>query len=277
MSEMERDGEKGVILKPLFNKRETQSKKFCLTLNNYMESDLICLISFCKKHCSRYVIGKEIGESGTPHLQIALHTHNLHRFTSLKSAIGINTIHIEKQKAKLDKQSFDYCMKDGDYIGTEQPPYKGEDLPRLNQLNNWQLDIISIIKTKPNSRTVNWFWEDIGNTGKTTFCKYLCFHHKAVCILKGDYKDIMNHVFMQDDANLIIIDIPRDNGNKVSYNAIESIKGGIIVNMKYETGQKLINPPHIFIFANAPPDECRLSRDRWNIVNINEQLNNEIE
>ena len=56
----------------------------------------------------------------------------------------------------------------------------------------------------------------------------------------------------------------------MSYDAIESIKSGIIFNSKYETGQKMINPPHIIVFSNFLPDVSKLSEDRWNIKLINE-------
>ena len=68
--------------------------------------------------------------------------------------------------------------------------------------------------------------------------------------------------------SVIVIDVPRDNGNTVSYKAIEQIKNGMICNTKYETGMKLFNSPHIIIFANMPPEEHKLSADRWKIFEI---------
>jgi hypothetical protein len=58
------------------------------------------------------------------------------------------------------------------------------------------------------------------------------------------------------------------NQNKVSYSSIECIKNGMITNTKYETGFKVFNPPHVVVFSNFPPDEEKLSADRWNIKEI---------
>ena len=64
-------------------------------------------------------------------------------------------------------------------------------------------------------------------------------------------------------TNLVVFDLPRNNGNKISYSALESIKNGLIVNTKYETGSKLFNSPHIIVFSNMQPDVTAMSGDRW--------------
>ena len=150
--------------------------------------------------------------------------------------------------------------------------YVGQDLPIKDQLYSWQKDILDVIKLPAHPRTVHWYWEDIGGAGKTDFAKYLGYHHNALLCQKGKYSDIMNAAYNHEDLDIFIIDVPRNSMNKVSYNAIESIKGGIIVNTKYETGQKFIEKPHVFIFANCAPDETQLSADRWNIVRIERDI-----
>jgi len=47
---------------------------------------------------------------------------------------------------------------------------------------------------------------------------------------------------------------------------LESIKNGLIVNTKYETGSKLFNSPHIIVFSNMSPDVSAMSMDRWKII-----------
>ena len=73
----------------------------------------------------------------------------------------------------------------------------------------------------------------------------------------------MNHMYNMKSLKIVCFDLPRNNGNNISYDALESIKNGIIINMKYETGQKLCDSPHILVFANMPPDVDKLSLDRW--------------
>jgi len=66
----------------------------------------------------------------------------------------------------------------------------------------------------------------------------------------------------------LIFDLPRNNGNSISYDALESIKNGYIVNTKYETGSKIFRIPHIIVFANTRPDVEKLSADRWTLKKI---------
>lgn len=73
---------------------------------------------------------------------------------------------------------------------------------------------------------------------------------------------------MVKDVEIIILDVPRANGNNISYKSLEEIKNGIICNTKYETGSKLINPPHIVVFSNSEPDIDQFSNDRWEIFQI---------
>ena len=47
----------------------------------------------------------------------------------------------------------------------------------------------------------------------------------------------------------------------------QDLKDGLIVSGKYESEVKSLNTnPHIFVFANIPPQEKKMSSDRWNII-----------
>ena len=135
---------------------------------------------------------------------------------------------------------------------------------------------MKIIESKPDIRKVHWYWCAEGGSGKTTFSKYLMWHFNAVKIDKGKYSDIMNIMFNAVEKRTVIIDIPRSRYNNIDYDAIESLKSGIVVNTKYETGTQLIKCPHIIVFANAEPDKEMLSADRWHIVNIDKDENSKL-
>ena len=45
-------------------------RNFCATLNNYTDECVQIMQVFMNEYCSYGVFGKEVGESGTPHLQI---------------------------------------------------------------------------------------------------------------------------------------------------------------------------------------------------------------
>ncbi len=54
----------------------------------------------------------------------------------------------------------------------------------------------------------------------------------------------------------------------INYEIIESVKNGIIYNTKYECEMRVYAIPHVIVFSNEMPDETKLSRDRWNIQEI---------
>ena len=67
---------------------------------------------------------------------------------------------------------------------------------------------------------------------------------------------------------MVLIDVPRNLKNNVSYSAIECILNGMITNTKYETGLKVFNPPHVVVFSNYYPVMDKLSMDRWKIMEL---------
>lgn len=243
------------------------------TFNNYQHSDIETLETFFKSFCVKYAFQCETGENGTKHLQGTITLKKRSRYTEF----GLNKkIHWEKpinlSKSYLycvkedtrDKGTFPYVMN-YDYINLCEP------LNIIVDLYPWQSECLTTLSNSASPRTISWYWENTGNTGKSSFCKYLCYHHNAVYIDEGKKSDLINIIFNVKNINsksVIVIDIPRDNGNNVSYKAIESIKNGVIMNSKYETGMRLFNSPHIIIFSNFPPNKDKLSSDRWYIKEI---------
>ena len=86
----------------------------CFTFNNYSDDDYLKTQLLAKEHCSYMTIGKEIGESGTPHLQGYMELNGrmrLSRVTKLfKTATG-KDVHTEK-RIGTGKQAADYCQKE---------------------------------------------------------------------------------------------------------------------------------------------------------------------
>jgi len=93
-------------------------KRWCYTVNNYTT-----LPDF-GDDCEYHVYGKEVGESGTPHLQgFVIFTGRGKRLTALKKLIP--TAHWERARG-TNAQASAYCKKDGVFyeVGV-MPPEKG--------------------------------------------------------------------------------------------------------------------------------------------------------
>lgn len=85
------------------------SKGWCLTLNNYSDEQYGELLS---TECQYVIIGKEIGDSGTPHLQGFMQFNSR---KSLKQMKALNAqAHWEMSKGNID-QNYDYCSKEGNF------------------------------------------------------------------------------------------------------------------------------------------------------------------
>lgn len=266
--------EEGVILEtppPASQpKQPTQRLHWAFTWNNYTKSDIETLETLFNQLCDKYCFQEEVGEkTGTPHLQGQI---------SLKKAMRWSEFGLPKQiqwkKTEKLTNSYMYCCKaktraGGIFYKNYSVPEEQElELISYEEMYPWELVILDNLKTKPSTRTVNWYWSEKGDVGKSSFCKYLVAKHKAILIDGGKKGDIMHHMITQKLHGIVVVDISRDEGNKTSYGSLESIKNGMLFSGKYEGGQKLFNSPHLYVFANNPPNLKKMSPDRWNVINI---------
>lgn len=85
--------------------------RYCFTLNNYTEDEYSALRDNIQTHCRYGIIGKEIGESGTPHLQGYIIFLKRCSFTTAKDRLNPRC-HVEVSNGS-PRQNRDYCSKDG--------------------------------------------------------------------------------------------------------------------------------------------------------------------
>lgn len=245
------------------------AKRWCFTLNNYTDDECEQICSSCSSFCDFCVIGKEVGEMGTPHLQGYLEFKTKRRPLSVFKFT--NRIKWLKSRGTRE-QNLEYCSKDNLFfsIGLPKPLKK---LACEGNFYEWQLDIINILKNEPNDRDIYWYRGRDGNNGKTTFAKYLVRFHEAI-ILGGKSADMKNGIIEEIKSkgatpSLIVLNIPKSfNSEYLSYTGIEEVKDMLFYSGKYEGGMVDGNPPHLIIFSNCYPDIDKCSEDRWQIYDI---------
>ena len=89
---------------------DNRSRGWCFTINNYTEEDenIVYAMSW---DCAYIVCGREVGDSGTPHLQGYIYYKNAVRLSTMKEVHP--TAHWEPQRG-TPQQASDYCKKDGE-------------------------------------------------------------------------------------------------------------------------------------------------------------------
>jgi len=241
----------------------TRKTFYTFTLYWKTELDIIELNRQLESICKKFMYGKEICPiTKRNHLQGFMHLKKAKRITEIKLVCNP---HLEACQGN-EEQNIKYCSKDGNIYKWGFP----KPLKLITPNKDWQIKILDIIKNEPDDRKVYWFWSENGGVGKSQFCKYLLATKKCVFIDEGKKADIMYSIMEadMDFSNIVLFDIPRDNGNKVSYKSIESIKNGVVYSPKYESKHKLFNSPHVICFANKTPEFEAMSNDRWIVEEI---------
>lgn len=115
-----------------------RARRWAFTFNNYTEDDCKHICSLASHVDIRYlIVGREVGKSGTPHLQGYVELRQPTRITGLKRLLGSNTIHVEAAFASGQRNKL-YCTKPGSELLVEAGNLEGDqgqrsDLDRVAQ------------------------------------------------------------------------------------------------------------------------------------------------
>lgn len=274
-------------------KREPMGEKWYATVNNWTEEQWDQLDQLFTDHhdIKMAVMGKEVGESGTPHLQCYIEFNKRMRPRESKIFKDLGTaIHWGDKFGRPCKKTMptyvgiNYCSKDGDYKCYNCT--KPRDLVKLKKedLRPWQAEIAGWFDEYEDplfGRTIHWVWEPAGNIGKTVLATYLFDSGEDVAVVSGAKKD-MKYAVCEMVKNgimpkLIVLDIPRVNKEHFSIAGIEEIKNGFFMSEKFESGFCRYNRPWVIGFANCRPDVTKMSMDRYKVYQlVNGELVREI-
>ena len=244
------------------------AKWWCFTWNNFAEGSVSVLKNLDSSIVPLLVFQREVGESGTPHLQGCLMLKSKGRPMSLGLC---KSIHWEKKSNRSTKeQAIGYCLKPGgdmQYVRGWEVPRKDRELKLIDPVRVWEREILAYLKCVPDDRTIHWYWGPC-NTGKTSMCKYLVKNHGAL-ILSGKSSDMKNAIVTYKQQkkchpDLIVLNVPKTfNSEYLSYEGIEGCKDMCFYSGKYEGGMICGPCPHFFVFSNEPPDLCKCDPNRW--------------
>lgn len=254
-----------------------RSRKWAFTLNNYTEDDEHKITSSLKDNW-QWIIGKEVGAEGTPHLQGFFQAPNAVSFAFLKKIMP--RAHLEVAKGSVE-QNFVYCSKEGNF--TTNIDYKKkltrEDIIKMTidaeykdvVWKEWQQKVLDLIDSPVDKRKIHWFHEPTGNVGKSFLAKWLAMKPDTI-VCDGKKDNIFNQVNRMLDEGIIpkviLLDIPRTVEECINYTAIEMLKCGCIYAGKYEGGKCVFPIPHVIAFSNFVPNMSTMSADRWDVTEL---------
>ena len=165
--------------------------------------------------------------------------------------------------------------------------YDGHDLQLFNNTNNWfpwQKTIynsiftdIGEINTKP--REVFWIFDQDGKSGKSSFSKYLYYHHsdklKILTYTKG--LELKTSIINSSPKKLYLIDLSHLNGqtfDKIELlSLIDELKDGFVISS--DNSSLLMDRPYIVLFSNFIFQPNSFGAQHWKTFEIeNKTLKN---
>jgi hypothetical protein len=288
----------------------SRARHWCFTLNNYTEDDIQKIMSN-EGEVDYLIFGKEVGASGTPHLQGFVSFRNRVRRNTAIQKIGQAHFSVARN---LD-QAIEYCKKDGDFTELGNRPrgpgsrsdldefkaaviagelnmsklradfsdvvakypkfcndFVQDNIPKktvqMHPLKPWQQNLYARLRLEPDDRKIFFIVDYDGNAGKSWFGHYYCaLHENAQVLLPGKKADMAYS--LNPLIRVLFVDAPRSKqGEFIQYDFLEDVKNGYVFSPKYESRVKYLEKVHVVVFMNERPDETKLSRDRFEIVEV---------
>lgn len=94
---------------PTPRRKQTFLRNACVTVNNYDDADIKKVKNFAVERCSYAVVAKEVGASGTPHLQCYFKLKKRARWNSVRGDMPLGA-HLEPARGN-PAQNAAYCKK----------------------------------------------------------------------------------------------------------------------------------------------------------------------
>lgn len=137
-----------------------------------------------------------------------------------------------------------------------------------SEFRPWQQMVVDHLKEQ-DDRTITWVYDILGNAGKSWLAKWLVQAGSTMLVRGGKTVDL---AYAYDYQETVVFDFTRQQESTVNYGIIESFKDGYLFSAKYQSCEKWFEPCRVLCLSNWRPDLKMLSEDRWDIINLNDDL-----
>lgn len=311
-----------------------------MTLNNFTNDELEHLrtVTQDSKKKIKYICwNQEVGESGTPHLQVYAQASEKLSIKQWHAALGdrmsniVPTVNIPaaiqyckgiqngQPKQGSDPatvEEFGEAPKQGErndlieagnairkrklddlmFEGTEHEPAIAKHYSYFRDLDQlcrdrqayqegkaehaeiiasrtrqpWEQHLMQTIANDQDKRSIHWYFDRIGETGKTVNAKDLMYFGNAFYSTGGKAADIA-HAYKYEP--IVVFNIAASQDSKMMdhlYKILEEFKDGVFSSGKYNSRIKAFKIPQVIVFANDPPNEDKMKTNRFKIYDIGE-------
>lgn len=139
------------------------------------------------------------------------------------------------------------------------------------ELRPYQRKLLEFARTF-DMRKIDIIYDPVGNLGKSLFVEYMEYEGLAEEI--PPYRlmdDIFQWVCTRPIKPCYVVDMPRGmKKDKLGdfYSGLEVLKNGVAYDKRYNATKIRFNRPRVFVFTNTLPEFSLMSRDRWNIWEV---------
>lgn len=264
---------------------------YSLALERVIEPSEVC--ELFRELCKAWVFQVEKGENtGTIHFQARISLHKKRRFQELKDELDETvlkgaTLLPTSNNGRSGQAFWSYCSKRPSKVlgpWCSKSDYEPAKMTRqLRQfydigLQPWMKTVQDMMAV-PDERHVDMIIDFQGNRAKSVFVEHL--HYKEISYDLPPLRlmsDIMEFVLSSRKQKLwksYSLDLPRGmKKDKMGdfFSGIELLKRGKAYDRRYSAKRTCFDRPNVWVFTNALPPYGLLSKDRWRMWKISEEL-----
>lgn len=148
------------------------------------------------------------------------------------------------------------CLRLANLLCKNDIKSEGEPYP-------WQQGVIDRLDDEPNDRSVEFYVDSNGGSGKSWLIRYLLSTRIDVQVLSSGSRNDL--AFAVDETKRVFLfDIARGGMEFLPYGLLEKLKDRYVFSPKYESQLKILkHKPHVFVFCNEHPDMTKMTADRY--------------